>query len=138
MSGRCDRDSLRIERILVTYQRLKKRLEFTGTSRDSFVDDVSEEGLLVYHAIMVMVLQIVEDAGMLSDYVKGAISNQPWRNIRGFRNLLAHTYYQVDKEMAWEVVDRDIPALCRALEQLRDHGEQRSWLPLFVHLELCR
>lgn len=86
MSGRCDRDSLRIERILVTYQRLKKRLEFTGTSRDSFVDDVSEEGLLVYHAIMVMVmvLQIVEDAGMLSDYVKGAISNQPWRNIRDF------------------------------------------------------
>lgn len=64
-----------------------------------------------------MVLQIVEDAGMLSDDFKESLPSQPWRNIKGFRNLLAHTYYQVDKEMAWDIVSRDIPTLCDALAE---------------------
>lgn len=117
MLDKPDKDALRIERILSCYQRLKRRLEFTQTTRESFVDDTSEAGLLAYDAIMILVLQIVEDAGMLSDQLKDAIPSQPWRNIRGFRNLLAHVYYQVDKEMAWDVISRDIPTLCQALEE---------------------
>lgn len=112
-----DKDLLRTQRILANYERLQQRLTFTKTTQDSFVNDTSEAGLLAYDAIMIIVLQIVEDASSLSDSLKETIPSQPWRNIKGFRNLIAHAYYQVDKEMAWDVVDRDIPALCKALSE---------------------
>lgn len=112
-----DKDRRRINRIVKNGKRLADRISFTGTTRDSFINDGSEAGLLAYDAIMILVLQIVEDAGMLSDDLKESLPNQPWRNIKGFRNLLAHVYYQVDKEMAWDIVSRDIPALCEALAE---------------------
>lgn len=112
-----DKDRRRIDRIVKNGERLAARISFTATTRDSFINDDSEAGLLAYDAIMILVLQIVEDAGMLSDELKESLPNQPWRNIKGFRNLLAHVYYQIDKEMAWDIVSRDIPALCEALAE---------------------
>lgn len=120
-----DKDLRRIKRVLANGEKLRARIVFTGTTRDSFIGDTSESGLIAYDAIMILVLQIVEDAGMLSDDVKAALPAQPWRNIKGFRNLLAHVYYQVDKEMAWDIVSRDIPSLCESLAAICE-GEEAA------------
>lgn len=40
----------------------------------------------------------------------------PWKNIRGFRNFVAHGYREVDRVIAWEVVCEDIPRLATLLQ----------------------
>ena len=43
-----------------------------------------------------------------------------WREIIGFRNVIAHGYDVVEEEIVWDSVNRDIPKL---LEQLRGISE---------------
>lgn len=111
------KDLLRVKRMLSLEEKLARRIELTGTTRASFIDGTSEQEEMVYDALMVLVLQIVEDATRLSDETTNLLPEHPWKNIRGFRNILAHAYAQVDKELAWDVLARDIPALCRSLEE---------------------
>ena len=35
----------------------------------------------------------------------------PWRQIRGMRNIVAHSYGTVDPEITWEILTEDIPKL---------------------------
>lgn len=35
----------------------------------------------------------------------------PWHQIRGFRNVIAHAYGNVDAEVLWETIIEDIPRL---------------------------
>ena len=50
-------------------------------------------------------LQIMaESSQRLSDEVKGIAPNVPWREISGFRNVLAHDYLGLDIDVIWEVI----------------------------------
>ena len=42
----------------------------------------------------------------------------PWANLVGLRNRLIHAYDQVDFDILWEIVSRDLPALLTELEGL--------------------
>ncbi len=41
----------------------------------------------------------------------------PWRQIRGMRNRLVHGYYEVDLNIVWDTVERNLAPLVAALEQ---------------------
>ncbi|MCX5768794.1 MAG: DUF86 domain-containing protein [Candidatus Hydrogenedentes bacterium] len=40
------------------------------------------------------------------------------RTIISFRNILVHGYDKVDNEVVWGVITRDLPTLCKILEDL--------------------
>ena len=42
----------------------------------------------------------------------------PWHAIAGFRNILAHAYFQVDEEIVWQAIERDLPPLLTACIRL--------------------
>lgn len=119
-----ERDLDLIDVILSDCEVLKKRLERFGVTEDSFVNDRSEEGELAYDAVMSPVYRIAEDALHLSNGLMASFPDYPWKNIRGFRNFVAHGYREVDRAIAWKVVCGDIPRLAGILYRYSS-GEEK-------------
>ncbi len=61
-----------------------------------------------------------EAASHLSDEVRSAHPEVPWREIIGTRVILAHAYFHVDQDIIGNVVERDIPAVRVQLQAILD------------------
>jgi len=64
-------------------------------------------------------LEIIgEAAGRISDSLRTAHPEIPWRLVVGQRNVLIHDYGDVDYERVWVLVVQHVPELVRLLEPL--------------------
>ncbi len=71
-------------------------------------------------------LQVLsESAQRLSEELKSRYSTVEWRKIADFRNRLVHDYLGVDLEIVWQVIEKDLPALKRAIVEMLSSDVQR-------------
>ena len=57
-------------------------------------------------------LEIIGEAAQhLSTELKNCYSNVPWKYIIGMRNILIHEYMNLNENIIWSVVDKDISEL---------------------------
>lgn len=112
-----ERDLDLISVILSDADVLAFRIKRFGMNVQKFVNDRSDEGELAYDAIMSPVYRISEDAAPLSNAVTDRFPDYPWKQIRGFRNFVAHGYREVDRRIAWDVASIDIPNLAKLLRE---------------------
>jgi uncharacterized protein with HEPN domain len=82
-----------------------------GKTREDLTRDI---GLVL--ALMKSVENIGEAAGKLSDGFREAHASIPWDRIIGMRNRLIHAYYDINRDILWQTVIEDLPALIRHLE----------------------
>jgi uncharacterized protein with HEPN domain len=59
-----------------------------------------------------------EAARRLSEAFRTTHEGIPWRRIVGLRNVLIHRYEEIDDELMWQRVQREIPELIRDLAPL--------------------
>lgn len=111
-----ERDKELIQNILEDYETLLQRKEHFNITEESFLNDDSFEGSIAYDSLLIPVYTIVEDVLHLSDELMSSFPDYPWEDVRGFRNIVAHGYRQVSKEIAWKVIDEDIPELIELLK----------------------
>jgi uncharacterized protein with HEPN domain len=52
------------------------------------------------------------------DAIKATEPDIAWRDIAGFRNVLAHGYLALDAAVVWSVVQQDLPALREAVKRM--------------------
>ena len=58
---------------------------------------------------------LAESTQRLSEELKTAHPEIEWSRISAFRNVLVHDYLGIDLERVWEITQRDVPELKRAI-----------------------
>jgi len=77
------------------------------------------------NSICMCIMQIGELSIGLSDTFKSATQEKiQWGLVRGMRNMFAHTYAKMDKEVIWDVATKDIPNLLRFCDRILDKAAQ--------------
>ncbi|HEX3579200.1 MAG TPA: HepT-like ribonuclease domain-containing protein [Thermoanaerobaculia bacterium] len=59
---------------------------------------------------------IGEAASNISDSMRAAHPEIPWRKVVGQRNVLIHDYGDVDDDLVWNLVELEVPRLVSILE----------------------
>ena len=76
-----------------------------GRDYDTFVNDRA-----YFNAASMCILQIGELAKHLSsDYIEATKDAMPWQAMKSMRNLFAHNYMEMSKEIIWSTATEDIP-----------------------------
>lgn len=85
--------------------------------------DVFSSNNTYRNACCLCLLQIGELAGALSDSFIAGHVRIPWKQIKGFRNIVAHAYGTIEPAVVWDIISNDVPELrnyCQAcLKELR-------------------
>lgn len=64
-------------------------------------------------------LEIVgEAANAVSDDCRSELAFIEWIQLRGLRNRLVHAYFNINHEIIWEAIRKDLPPLIEQLEKL--------------------
>ncbi|HEX8229036.1 MAG TPA: DUF86 domain-containing protein [Chloroflexia bacterium] len=73
---------------------------------------------LIQDAVARNLQVMAESTQRLSDGAKMAHPEIDWREIAGFRNVLVHDYLDTDREILWQVIERDLPPLKAAMHAM--------------------
>jgi uncharacterized protein with HEPN domain len=101
------------ERLLDIYEAIGKIEQHTSRDIEAFADDEMQQVWVIHH------LQIVGEAAYgLSQQFKASHPQIPWEQIIGMRHVLIHGYFEIDMDIVWAVIEKDLPALRSAIEAL--------------------
>lgn len=87
--------------------------EFTGSGRELFLTDRK-----THSAVLRELQTLAESTQRLSDPLKDRHPEIPWREVAGFRNVLVHGYLGISLERVWEIIQRDLPPLRQAVQEI--------------------
>ena len=107
-----------LEHILSYCNEIQTTMLRFGDNLDTFINDIDYR-----KSVSLSILQIGELAGKLSDEYRQSTTEMPWRQIRGLRNIVAHSYGEVDFEMIFSIAHDDISHLMLFCEQELKHME---------------
>ncbi len=108
---RPESDEVLLEHIAECIARIERH---TGGSNERFM--ASE---LVQDAVLRNLQVLAESTSRLSDSIKDTEPAVPWPEIKTFRNRLTHGYLDINLDIVWEVVRRNLPELDGAVRRMR-------------------
>jgi len=73
---------------------------------------------LIQDAIIRNLQIMTESTQRLSDASKESMSEIDWFKIAGFRNVLVHDYLGVDIGRVWNILEKDLPVLKKAVQKM--------------------
>jgi len=106
-------DLQRIQHILDYCNAIEKTVQRYGNNFEIFDQDEDFQ-----RSISFSILQIGELSGGLSEEYRKKTSNRiQWGPIKGMRNMVAHSYGSMDRQIIWETAIVDIPTLKQFCEE---------------------
>lgn len=106
-------DRQRLEHIRDYCNEIKKTISRYGETFESFDADADYQ-----RSVSFCILQIGELSGGLSaDFRRTTADRIQWGPIKGMRNLVAHSYGSMSRDIIWETAVTDIPVLREFCEQ---------------------
>ncbi len=96
-------------------QKITKDLEFIVIHmRDIDLEELNANEVLL-DSMLFRMIQLSENARRLSDDYKQIHSAIPWNALYGLRNRIVHDYGNVDLNIVYETLKKDIPELLEML-----------------------
>ena len=92
-----------------------------------FIQDMTEKDFYADNKTKAAVERKIEVIGEALNRIKAIDSNtlekiDNWREIIGFRNVIAHGYDVVEDSIIWESIVNDIPLLLNQLKSIQDNA----------------
>jgi uncharacterized protein with HEPN domain len=92
------------ERLHDIVRAIEAILRYARRGRAAFAADELLQTWVVHH------LEIIgEAARAIPEDVRAKALDVPWTKIVGMRNILVHGCFDIDADVVWEVVARDLP-----------------------------
>ncbi len=89
---------------------------------ESYVKQMDKEefmsSTLVQDAVLRNLQTMAESTQRLSEEIKESQPKIDWFRIAGFRNVLVHDYLGVDVETIWNIVEKELPVLKKAIRAM--------------------
>src|SRR5438270_135265 len=101
--------------------RLRDAREYAGYALDDaggLSAEVLAQARQPQHAALFDLVVIGETLNKVSAELKTAAPNLPWRTVTNLRNIIAHSYWQIDLEIIAKVIENDIGPLIAELTKL--------------------
>ena len=92
-------------------------------SRNKKREDLEKDKMLSYSLVHLLEL-IGEAANGISSNFQDKYSNIPWKAIIGMRNRLIHGYFDIDLDIVWKTVNKDIPGLKKEVEKVIENESE--------------
>ncbi len=100
-------DTVYLRHIMESIQRIEENV---AQGRDRFLNSHTFQD-----AVLRNLQTLAESTQRLSEELKAAHPEIEWHRIAAFRNVLVHDYLGVDVERVWEITQRDVPELKKAI-----------------------
>ncbi|MCK4959809.1 MAG: DUF86 domain-containing protein [Planctomycetes bacterium] len=101
------------ERLLDIHDAIERINKYAVRGRDAFESDELVQTWIIHY------LQILgEAAAKISGEFRENHPDLPWPKIIGMRNILIHGYFDIDVDIVWAVVQKDLPALQEKVKKL--------------------
>ncbi len=107
-------DTVYLRHILESIRRIEENI---ADGRDHFLNSHTFQD-----AVLRNLQTLAESTQRLSDELKTAHPEIEWHRIAAFRNVLVHDYLGVDVERIWDITQRDVPELKRAILGMLEGG----------------
>jgi uncharacterized protein with HEPN domain len=101
-----DRETNILQHIITHCENIMQAKNRFGNSFDVFSSDID-----YFNSVTMGLLQIGELANHLSNDFMYRHNDIPWKEVVSLRNRVAHGYGLLKKEIVWETVNNDVPAL---------------------------
>lgn len=100
------------ERLLDMIEALRHIERYAKSGRHRFDADELVRTWIVHHLVI-----LGEAVRALSEEFRNRHADIPWEKIIGTRNRIVHGYFDVDPDLVWAIVERELPALRKRLER---------------------
>ncbi len=107
-------DNKDITRLRHMLEYAQKAVQFTRGKRRKDLDDNEMLAMATIHSIEI----IGEAIRTISEEFRESYPEIPWEAISGTRNRLAHGYVEVDLDVIWTIVNKDLPKLIKQLKRI--------------------
>jgi len=88
-------------------------------------EDLNQDRLLVLG--LVKALEIIGEAAyQISEETRRRVPEIPWEDIVGMRHRLVHAYFDINLDILWNTVKKDLPPLISALEKALVEKDNQS------------
>lgn len=78
-----------------------------------------EKNKLKQNAIIRSLEVIGEAVKNIPDEFREKYPSIPWRDIAGFRDILSHSYFGVNMDRVWNIIEKDLPSFKKEIEKIR-------------------
>jgi uncharacterized protein with HEPN domain len=91
--------------------------DIQGWTLDKTQEDL-ETNTILLRAILYSFVIIGEASIHVSQDIQDKYSEIPWRLMKDMRNVMTHEYFQIDSQILWSTIQKNLPAVKSQLESL--------------------